>query len=320
MKACATERTERWSPVSTPATGVGVETDAHPLDTPGLRAKIQSCAALALFLVATAAASAEPATFAIRVQPILDQHCTVCHGAEKHKGGLRLDSHAAILTGGENGAVLVAGNAPGSDLFHRVTLPGTDEDVMPSDGKPLLSAAEIAVLEKWILAGAPETAEFDAPGPVPAFAAAPPAAPDYGPRLAEATKLAAKLGVRLLPRSRLATDGLVLRTASAPARCDDSTLAQLAAVADLIVEAELARTQVTDAGLAAVGTWKNLARLDLSRTAVTSAGIAQLAPLAKLETINLSQTKVTADGVATARTLPALKQVWAFGTPAEPAP
>lgn len=275
---------------------------------------------LVLFLAAAASASAEPATFTGRVRPILDQHCTVCHGAEKQKGGLRLDSHAAILAGGENGAVLVAGNAPDSDLFHRVTLPADDEDVMPSDGKPLLSAAEIAVLEKWILAGGPETAEFDAPALIPALAAAPPAAPDYGPRLAEATKLAEKLGVRLLPRSRLATDGLVLRTASSPARCDDAVLAQLVPVADLIVEAELSRTKVTDAGLAAIATWPNLARLDLSRTAVTSAGVAQLTPLAKLETLNLSQTKVAADGLAAVRALPALKQLWVFGSPAESAP
>lgn len=276
--------------------------------------------ALALFLLGAAAASAEPATFSSRVMPILDQHCTVCHGAEKQKGRLRLDSHAAILAGGKNGAVLLAGNAKESDLFHRVTLPETDDDVMPSDGKPHLSDAEIAVLEKWILAGAPETAEFDAPALAPALAEAPPAAPDYSPRLAEAAKLADSLGMRLLPRSRVVTDGLVLRTASAPTRCDDAALAKLAPVADLIVEAELARTKVTDAGLASVATWKNLIHLDLARTAVTSAGLTQLAPLAKLETLNLSQTKIDASGLATAHALPALKQVWAFGTPAEPAP
>ena len=39
---------------------------------------------------------------------------------------------------------------------------------MPSDGKPHLSPNEIAVLEKWILAGAPDTAEFDAPAATPA--------------------------------------------------------------------------------------------------------------------------------------------------------
>lgn len=274
---------------------------------------------LVLFLAALGPASAEPATFATHVAPILEQHCTVCHGAEKQKAHLRLDTHAAVLAGAEDGAVLVAGDAHASELFRRIILPASDEDVMPSDGKPLLSPAEIAVLEKWILAGAPDTAEFDAPTLAPAIVAVPPAAPDYGPRLAEATKLAATLGVRLLPRSRVPTDGLVLRTASDPARCDDRALAQLAPVADLIVEAELARTKVTDAGLAAIATWQNLARLDLSRTTVTSAGLGQLASLAKLEALNLSQTQVDAVGVAAVRALPALKEVWAFDTAAEPA-
>jgi len=271
---------------------------------------------LALSLAATA--YAEPATFATRVAPILDQHCTVCHGAEKQKGKLRLDTLAAMLAGSENGAVLTAGDPHASELFRRVILPETDEDVMPSDGKPHLSDAEIAVLEKWILAGAPDTAEFDAPA-LAAAIVVPPAAPDYTPRLAEATKLADQLGIRLVPRSRVVTDGLILRTASAPARCDDQVLAQLTPFADLIVEAELARTKVTDTGLAAIATWKNLRRLDLSRTTVTSTGLAHLAPLTKLEALNLSQTKVDSSGLVTVRALPALKEVWAFDTAAEPA-
>ena len=81
----------------------------------------------------------------------------------------------------------------------------------------------------------------------------------------------------------------------------------------------MARTNVTDAGLATIATWPNLVRLDLSRTAVTSAGVAQLAPLKKLEALNLSQTKVDADGLAAVRKFAALKEVWAFDSAAEPA-
>jgi len=58
--------------------------------------------------------------------------------------------------------------------------------------------------------------------------------------------LEASLGIRLVPRSQNPTDGLILRTAGAPERCNDATLAQLAPVASLIVDAELARTMVTD--------------------------------------------------------------------------
>ncbi len=268
-------------------------------------------------VVGLSAAWAEPATFAGRVAPIFEKNCTGCHGAEKQKAELRLDSHAAILLGAKSGLVVNPGDAKASEIIRRITLPETDEDVMPSDGKPHLRPDEIAVLEKWIAAGAPATAEFDAPALAPVVVV-PPAAPDYRPRLAQATELAQTLGVRLVPRSRVTTDGLVLRTASSPGRCNDLALRKLAPLADLIVEAELARTKVTDAGMVEVGTWKNLLRLDLARTAVTSAGVAKLTALGKLESLNVSETKVDHAGLEAVRTLPMLKKVWAFGSPAEP--
>lgn len=257
---------------------------------------------------------AEPGTFADSVAPVLEHNCSKCHGATKQKAGLRLDSNAAVLRGSDDGQVVKPGDAGGSELFRRITLPPADDDFMPSGDRPPLSPAEILVLESWIAAGAPSTAAFEVARPGPAVVE-PPAAPDYRPRLAEATALARTLGVRLVPRSRVPTDGLVLRTASAPANCDDEVLARLAPMADLIVEAELARTKVTDKGMEAIGRWANLVSIDLTHTAVTSDGIARLTSLARLESLNLTSTKVDSRGVALVRKLPALREVWAFGTP-----
>lgn len=262
-------------------------------------------------VLAAGALPAAPATFAERVAPVLERNCTVCHGDEKHKAGLRLDSHAAILRGAESGAAIKPGDAKASELMRRITLPPTDEDFMPSEGKPPLTPAEVALLEKWIQAGAPETAVFDAPA-LPTIIVAPPAAPDYRPRLAAAEALANTLGVRLVPRSRVVTDGLVLRTASAPTRCDDAALARLAPFADLIVEAELARTKITDAAAASIATWTNLRVIDLSRTAVTSAGIAKFSALTKLESLNVTATHIDEAALEPLRHLPAMRRVWAF--------
>jgi hypothetical protein len=242
---------------------------------------------------------------------VLEHNCVKCHGATKQKGGLRLDSPAAILAGSKDGPVVAPGDAPGSELFRRITLSPDDDDFMPSGDRPPLAPAEITLLGRWIAAGAPPTASFEA-ADLGRPLAAPPAAPDYRPRLAEATRLARSLGVRLVPRSRIPTDGLVLRTASSPLSCDDGVLAKLAPFADLIVEAELARTRVTDNGLGEVGHWVNLAHLDLTRTAVTSEGIARLTSLRRLESLNLTQTRVDRRGVALAEKMPALKKVWAF--------
>lgn len=222
------------------------------------------------------------------------------------------------MKGAESGPVVVAGEAKRSELLRRITLPVTDEEVMPGDGKPLLSREEIANLERWVRDGASPTrvvADFPGAPPLRRGAAETTAlAPDWRPQAAEIAVLERALGVQLRPRSQVFTDGLVLRTASAPGRCDDAALEKLAPVATLIVEAELARTRVTDAGLVAVGRWENLRNVDLTRTGVSSAGLGALAGLRRLEALNLTDTAVDDAGLARLKELPVLTRVWHHGT------
>ncbi|MBI4305086.1 MAG: hypothetical protein HY678_02085 [Chloroflexi bacterium] len=53
--------------------------------------------------------------FEDKVRPVLAENCFGCHGSKKQKGGLRLDSAAAILKGGESGPALQPGK-PGDSL------------------------------------------------------------------------------------------------------------------------------------------------------------------------------------------------------------
>jgi hypothetical protein len=296
-------------------TGCGARSARSLLSRAGLRG-----AFLLAALASAATARAETSFYLARVAPILDRHCTVCHGPEKQKAKLRLDSYEWLMKGAESGAMVAPGDPKGSELFRRITLPATDEEVMPSDGKPLLSASERKVIELWIKGGASATkvpAEFpDAPPLARAKTESEALAPDWQPRAAEIAQLEKVLGVRLVPRSKVPTDGLILRTASAPGRCDDAALAKLAPVGSLIVEAELARTKITDAGLATLGTFANLRALDLTRTAVTSAGLGRLDGLKKLEALNLTDTAVDDAGVATVKALPELKRLWLWGSKA----
>ena len=276
-------------------------------------------AAVALGLCGSAV-WAEPTFFTARVAPVFEKHCVVCHGAEKQKAGLRLDSFEHTMRGGEAGTVVKAGDVKASEVFRRITLPASDDEVMPSDGKPLLSADEIKILELWIASGASALkplADFPT-APVPRLArpAALALAPDWRPFAGEITALEKELGVRLVPRSQVPTDGLILRTASAPRRCDDAALAKLKAVAALIVDAELARTAVTDAGLKSLASFENLRTLDLTRTNVSSVGVERISELRKLEQLNLTDTAVDDAGVARLRSVPTLKRVWLFGTKA----
>jgi mono/diheme cytochrome c family protein len=98
-------------------------------------------------------AQAGPVEFGKQVRPILEANCLKCHGAEKQKGGLRLDGPAAILAGGNSGAAVVLGaKAADSRLLRAVA--GLEPDLtMPPTGQRL-SAEAIGTLRAWIEQGA----------------------------------------------------------------------------------------------------------------------------------------------------------------------
>src|SRR5580765_1425569 len=87
------------------------------------------------------------------VQPILQQSCVKCHGPEKQKGKLRLDSKEAATKGGKDGAVITAGDAEKSELYRRIILPKGNDDVMPNEGEPL-TKAQTDLIRAWIDQGA----------------------------------------------------------------------------------------------------------------------------------------------------------------------
>ena len=89
------------------------------------------------------------------IHPILERRCSVCHGPEKHKAGLSMESYETLLKGGKDGPALVAGKAFDSPMIHRLLLPPDDDDHMPPQGKPQPTPAEIAALQWWIEQGAP---------------------------------------------------------------------------------------------------------------------------------------------------------------------
>ena len=105
-------------------------------------------AGTALVLRATAATD-----FAAEIEPLLIKRCSECHGPDKQKADLRLDSRAAALRPAESGkAALVPGKPEASEMIRRVTSTDPDE-VMPPKG-PRLTPAEVAGLSRWIAAGA----------------------------------------------------------------------------------------------------------------------------------------------------------------------
>ncbi len=93
-------------------------------------------------------------TFSDAVLPILKKTCVSCHGPEKVKAGLRLDTFEGIKKGGDNGAVIKPGKSKSSPLIQRLLLPLKHDDHMPPADKPQPTAEEIALLRRWVDAGA----------------------------------------------------------------------------------------------------------------------------------------------------------------------
>ncbi|MGV3532161.1 MAG: DUF1549 domain-containing protein, partial [Chthoniobacteraceae bacterium] len=95
--------------------------------------------------------------FENKVRPVLAEHCYECHGAEKQKGGLRLDGVTAIREGGDSGAPFVPGKVDESLLI--TALRYHDKDMRmppPKDGvSRQLPTAQINDFAQWIQMGAP---------------------------------------------------------------------------------------------------------------------------------------------------------------------
>jgi hypothetical protein len=116
-----------------------------------------------LLLAGLAAAEAAPQAapddaaavefFEKKVRPVLVDRCFSCHsaGAQKLKGGLRLDSLEAALKGGDTGPALVPGKPEKSPLVEAITYQNIDFR-MPPKGK--LPPEQIADLTQWVKLGA----------------------------------------------------------------------------------------------------------------------------------------------------------------------
>jgi uncharacterized membrane protein len=272
----------------------------------------------------TAFRTTPPATsfYAKRINPIFDANCVGCHGAGKIQGGLRLDSYESLMKGGQDGPAIVAGKPDKSLLLVRVTLPPSHKQFMPAEGKPPLKAEQIAWIKAWIEQGASPTAATLAGISIREDRPELPLQPvgDYSALGPEIRAMAQGQGAKLIPVSAKPEDGLVLYTVDASASFGDAQLAQLQKFAPYIVEAELARTAVTDASFDTLKQFTHLRALHLEETQVTGAGLAKLAPLSQLTYLNLSGTKVTSAAIAPLSSMKNLRHLYLYNTPAQLAP
>ncbi len=104
------------------------------------------------------AATKQGVTYAADIKPVFDAACTKCHGEQKPKGHLRLDSLEGALKGGEDGKVVLPGDSAGSALLANVAHLGDPDDYMPPPknkaGIGPLTREQIGLIRAWIEQGA----------------------------------------------------------------------------------------------------------------------------------------------------------------------
>jgi len=266
------------------------------------------------------------------VVPILNAKCAGCHGAEKPKGKLRVDSLEALLKGGNEGPSVVAGKVDESPILQRVYLPLDDDEHMPPEDKEQLTEQETAVLAFWVASGAKATgtvAEFKPDEKALAAAnhvlanlpkakestVAKADAPKVDPAMEKLVKdtigRVEKSGASLMAIAQ-DTPELRFSALNVSKEFTDDKLAELKPIASQIKWMDLARTQVTDKGLAHLAGMANLTRLHLENTQVGDAGLDALKGLSQLEYLNLYGTQVSDAGLAKLSGLKNLKKVFVW--------
>ncbi len=86
------------------------------------------------------------------VAAILRDNCTRCHAPPSPAADLALQTYAEIMKGGRSGPAVVPGDPGKSELVRRMR--GLSEPRMPLSGPPWLPEEQIALIERWIRAGA----------------------------------------------------------------------------------------------------------------------------------------------------------------------
>ena len=258
------------------------------------------------------------------VLPILEARCVECHGPDKVKGDLRLDSEAAIFAGDPEWWTVLWGDPDHSLLLERVTLPADDPDSMPPEGARL-TAAQIATIRTWIETGGAGAEDVGGEGKVAVDPeAAPPAAAPDDEDVAEIpaaiTAAADKLRQRGVLAMRIAqnSDDWEVNASLVSPPFADADFELLKGLEAVLVQASFNRSAVTDAGLEGLAGFDRLNSLRLAQTDVGDGAVDALLRLEGLEVLNLYGTRLSDAGLSRLATLPNLKRIYCADTQVTP--
>ena len=119
-------------------------------------------------LAASVADATEPIDFNRDIRPILSDKCFHCHGpdSKNQDSELRFDNQANALADLGGYAAIVPGDLDNSELHARIHSDDQYEVMPPPDSNRSLGERQIALLDAWILQGAPFDRHWSLKAPV----------------------------------------------------------------------------------------------------------------------------------------------------------
>jgi len=237
------------------------------------------------------------------------------------------------MKGGENGEVLVPGNALRSDMIRRVMLSPNHEDHMPPKGKTPLTDGEKTILSFWIEQGNADfkvrLAELEAPEEIVGIASnmlglensigqkgtSMPTAGEVGDGVIREIEAAGFHVRELVFGSNLYEIVLPQGSVTIGNKDEiDMKLAKLLPLKDHILWLSLKDSGLTDKHLETIGGFINLQKLEIQENPITDIGIEAIANCTNIVGLNLYRTKITKSSLETFSKMGNLKRVYVWGT------
>ena len=270
------------------------------------------------------------------IQPVFDAKCVECHGPNKNKGKLKLNTKEDLLKGGTGAGedILIQGNADDSELIFRITLPSDDDEAMPpmedKDHYNPVTTQELDVMKSWITLGASFNllvSELDKKTKDSALhvfknmpkrilsksVALQPKLPDVPKANPESLKKIRDAGVLVMPIAQN-TNAIYVNASYLGKKFTDKELKLLEPISKQLLWLNLARTAVTDSGAPSIAKHKLLTRLHLENTLITDASSNHLSNLNELEYLNLYGTKISDNSIPHLKNLKKLKKIFLWQT------
>jgi uncharacterized membrane protein len=263
--------------------------------------------------------------FGKAIVPVLEKKCTSCHNSKKRKGELILTDEANILKGGENGLVIIPGNAFESEVLKRIHLDMDHDDHMPPSGKPQLTKNEIRFLEMWIARGADfkkSWTDYEEKDSLKMLASLvlkayeKPKAVQYSFDFVSPDKLK-ELNNPFRTVAQLSTDVPALRADFYLAQYfKPESLKDLSDIKSQLVELNLAGMPIEDKDMGNLSSFKNLEVLNVNNTKLTSAVVDELSSLPKLRKLSIAGTIIGPPALEKLSKSNTLQEVYVWNTPA----